>query len=207
MNEKITKKTRLKCYERREQILKATTEVFSVYGFHGSSMRRLARAAGVSEAVIYQHFPSKEALYDAIIQKKLESSSHLYIPVEAAESGQDRKVIETIVGNYLREQSRDNSFLRILLFSALEDHEFARRFVEKPLQDLFLFLGDYFEKRMKEGAMRRLEPQILARLLIGMVHFLALLKGIYKDPGIQNVGIEELKNLTVDLFCKGIVVD
>lgn len=206
-NENVKKKTRLKGHERRDQILRTATEVFSKYGFHGSSMRRIARAAGVSEAMIYHHFPGKEALYDAILEKKLERSRHLYFPIQAAEAGQDREVIETIVGNYLREQKRDNSFMRVLLFSALEDHELARKFVGKPLQDYFGFLGSYFEKRMKDGAMRNMDPQVLARLLIGMVHFLALLQGIYKDPGIRSVGIEDLKNLTVDLFCKGIMED
>ncbi len=207
MNEPVKKKTRLKGNERREQILRTATEVFSIHGFHGSSMRQLARAAGVSEAMIYHHFPSKEALYDAILEKKLERSRHLYFPIQAAEAGRDREVLETIVGNYLREQRRDNSFMRMLLFSALEDHELARKFVEKPLQDYFLFLGSYFEKRMKDGVVKTMDPQVLARLLIGMVHFLSLLQGIYKDPGIQSAEIEDLKNLTVDLFCKGIMED
>lgn len=207
MNEKVKKRTRLKGKERREQILRAATEVFSTYGFHGSSIRRLAQAAGVSEAMIYRHFPSKEALYDAILEKRLERSVPLYLSAQAAEAGQDREVLETFVGNYLREQRRDISFMRMLLFSALEDHELAHKFVGKPLQDYFLFLASYFEKRMKEGVMKTMDPQVPARLLMGMVHFLALLHGIYKDPGIQNAGIEDLKNLTVDLFCKGIMED
>lgn len=207
MNEKVKKKTRLKGDERREKILRTATEVFSIHGFHGSSMRLLARAAGISEAMIYNHFPSKEVLYDAILEKRLETTRHLYFPTQAAEAGQDREVLETIVGNYLQEQRRDNSFLRMLLFSALEDHEFARKFVEEPLQDYFLFLSSYFEKRMRDGVMKTMDPQVLARLLIGMVHFLTLLQGIYKDPGIQSAEIEDLKNLTVDLFCKGIMED
>ena len=46
VNEPVKKKTRLKGNERREQILRTATEVFSIHGFHGSSMRQLARAAG-----------------------------------------------------------------------------------------------------------------------------------------------------------------
>jgi len=61
-------------------------------------------------------------------------------------------VLETIVGNYLREQRRGNSFMcMLLLLSVVGNHELARKCVAKPLQDYFFFLGSFFEKRMKDG--------------------------------------------------------
>lgn len=175
VNEQVKEKTRPKGNERREQILRTATEVLSMHSFHGSSMRQLPRAAEVCEAMIYRHYPTKEALYDAILERKFERSRYLYFPIQAAKAGRDREVLETIVGNYLREQRTDNSFMRMLLFSALEDHELARKFVEKLLQDYFLFLESYFEKRMKDGVLKTMDPQVVARLLIAMVHFFALL--------------------------------
>jgi len=50
--------------ERREAILHAAAPVIAQAGFEGTSVRDIAEAAGVSEALLYKHFPSKRALYD-----------------------------------------------------------------------------------------------------------------------------------------------
>ncbi len=57
---------RLSAEERRESILTAARKVFAEGGFRGTTNRGLAEAAGVSEALLFQHFPDKEALYTAM---------------------------------------------------------------------------------------------------------------------------------------------
>src|SRR6516164_9652983 len=52
--------------ERRAAIVKAVRRVFAERGFHGTTTRALAEAAGVSEALLFKHFPTKEALYSAM---------------------------------------------------------------------------------------------------------------------------------------------
>jgi AcrR family transcriptional regulator len=197
-------KAKLSGNERREQIIRTATELFSRNGFRGVTMRQLAEKAGISEAMIYHHFPSKEALYDAMLQDKLEHSKHLYYPLEAANAKKDRVVLETIIGNFLREVTKDTSYVRMLLYSALEGHEFARKVVDGPLQDFYGFLGSYLEKRMGNGAMKSISGQMAARLLVGMAYYATLLRELYHDPGIQDVDVEDLKNMIVDLFCEGI---
>ena len=53
--------------DRRSQILAAALEVFSERGFHGARTRELAKRAGVSEALVFSHFPTKQALIRAIL--------------------------------------------------------------------------------------------------------------------------------------------
>src|ERR1700676_1542985 len=52
--------------ERRAAIIKAVRQVFAEKGFDGTTTRELAVAAGVSEALLFKHFPNKEALYSAM---------------------------------------------------------------------------------------------------------------------------------------------
>src|SRR5580692_10051996 len=51
---------------RRADIIKAVRRVFAERGFDGTTTRALAVAAGVSEALLFKHFPNKEALYAAM---------------------------------------------------------------------------------------------------------------------------------------------
>ena len=58
---------RLSAEARKEAIIEAVRDVFADKGFEGTTTRELARAAGVSEALLYKHFPSKELLYAAML--------------------------------------------------------------------------------------------------------------------------------------------
>ena len=53
----------------RRRILAAALQLFSRDGFHGASIRRLARAVGLTEAGIYYHFPSKRAIVGALYEQ------------------------------------------------------------------------------------------------------------------------------------------
>ena len=60
---------RLTGQERRAAIIDAAINCFAQNGFRGVTTRELAQSAGVSEPVLYDHFPSKRDLYNAIIEK------------------------------------------------------------------------------------------------------------------------------------------
>jgi AcrR family transcriptional regulator len=51
----------------KQRILDAALEGFSERGFAGTSIRQIARAAGIRESAIYNHFPGKQAIFDALL--------------------------------------------------------------------------------------------------------------------------------------------
>ncbi len=58
--------------DRRELILKAARELFARTGLEGARTAQLAKAAGVSERLLYKHFPSKEALHEAALKSMVD---------------------------------------------------------------------------------------------------------------------------------------
>jgi AcrR family transcriptional regulator len=58
---------RLSADQRKQAIVDAVRDIFAEKGFDGTTTRELAKAAGVSEALLYKHFPSKESLYAAML--------------------------------------------------------------------------------------------------------------------------------------------
>src|SRR5947209_20164735 len=62
----MTATPKLSAEQRRAAIVRAVRRVFAERGFHGTTTRALAEAAGVSEALLFKHFPNKEALYTAM---------------------------------------------------------------------------------------------------------------------------------------------
>jgi AcrR family transcriptional regulator len=59
---------RLSAAERRAEILDAALEVFSSRGYHVSSIDEIAQAAGISKALIYEHFDSKRSLHLSLLE-------------------------------------------------------------------------------------------------------------------------------------------
>src|SRR5262245_60429596 len=67
-----TRRKRLAAADRRESILVAATDAFATEGFAGARTQRIARAAGVSEALLFRHFPTKAALHAAVHARLVE---------------------------------------------------------------------------------------------------------------------------------------
>jgi AcrR family transcriptional regulator len=63
-----TPRRRLTAEERRAAILNAAKRVFGEAGYHETTTRDIAAAAGVSEALLYHHFPGKRQLFEELIQ-------------------------------------------------------------------------------------------------------------------------------------------
>jgi len=64
--------TRLPVDERREQLLKLGAELFARHSFGELSMSRIAREAGISKALLYHYFPSKQEFFLATLHKAAE---------------------------------------------------------------------------------------------------------------------------------------
>src|SRR3954468_15624725 len=62
--------------ERRAAIIRAVRRAFAEKGFHGTTTRELADAAGVSEALLFKHFPNKEALFSAMLFSCCKAQDH-----------------------------------------------------------------------------------------------------------------------------------
>jgi AcrR family transcriptional regulator len=65
---------RMSAADWQHQLLEAAMGAFSRRGFKSAATKKIAAAAGVNEAVIFQHFPSKEALQSAVLETHLNTS-------------------------------------------------------------------------------------------------------------------------------------
>jgi AcrR family transcriptional regulator len=109
-----TMSMRMKGNERRAAILRASVQRFAAKGFRGTTTRELAAAIGVSEPVLYQHFPTKKDLYAAIIEEK--ASEDVGTEELASFTGSDREFFLRLGNLILDRYERDPSFTRLLLF-------------------------------------------------------------------------------------------
>ena len=161
--------------QRRRQILKVAMELFARQGFSGTTTKRIAEEAGVSEAMVFRHFATKEELYHAILDHKVCEGGMGPLPwededlKEAIEKSDDFEVFYKVAKASLEHQQSDVGFVRLLFHSAFENHELATMFFEEFVWRCYDFLGEYIRKRQKEGGMREVEPRLVVRAFSGML--------------------------------------
>jgi AcrR family transcriptional regulator len=158
--------------ERRLQILRVAMRLFSHRGFGGTTTKEIALAAGVSEAMVFRHFATKKELYSAILDHKAclqDAMDPLQRVAEAVERKDDRAVFEGIALDALDQHDCDPEFQRLLLHSALEEHELAHMFWEKFVRRVYQSLGAYIRERQRDGAIIDVEPALIVRAFIGMI--------------------------------------
>jgi AcrR family transcriptional regulator len=129
---------KLSSEERREAIIQAVRRVFAEKGFHGTTTRELADAAGVSEALLFKHFPNKEALYSAMQLSCCKGANPATVErMKALEPSASTLVllVNVMVSRMVQGCStaeEDQEIMnRLMLRSILEDGEFARVFLQR----------------------------------------------------------------------------
>lgn len=194
---------RLPADERRVQILREASHLFGSRGFKGTTTRDIAAAVGITEAALYRYYPSKEAMYAAILDERAASSDLLEAIEPAARAGDDRAVFAGIALTLLRSVEADPSILRLILYSALEGHELAASFQEKRIQRLREFLGAYIERRARDGAFRALDPVLTARAFMSMLVGQLIGRHVFgqREPAVQSP--EEVAETFVSIFLDG----
>jgi AcrR family transcriptional regulator len=158
--------------ERRAQILRVAMSLFSQRGFRGTTTKEIAHGAGVSEAIIFRHFATKQELYSAILDHKACSGGVIDLRESVAEAIRRRDDLAVFSGLALlliEHHERDTEFLRLLTHSALEGHELAEMFWDRNVRELYEFLGGYVSERQREGAMGEIDPTVVVRAFLGMV--------------------------------------
>jgi AcrR family transcriptional regulator len=150
-------RSKMSSENRRRMILDAARKLFVDKGFERTTVRQLAEAAGVSEALLFRHFPSKEALYSAIhVSSFKEEGSKVIERLQAMEPSTGNLVflVADFVSHILGRQPEggERSFLRLVLRSLMDEGEFARKGIQEgpPLQ-LVHKLGECVEAARAAG--------------------------------------------------------
>ncbi|NWF72079.1 MAG: TetR/AcrR family transcriptional regulator [Nitrospirae bacterium] len=189
-------------YDRQASLIAAAASLFAARGFNGTTTKEIAKAAQVSEALVFKHFPTKRTLYAAILAEKV-TVNELIEPLEDAAKKHDDHRVFTIIASYRIRPGVDSTFLRLLLFSALEGHELSEMFFGKHLKVFYDHLAAYIRTRIETGAFRPVDPLLAARAFIGVVVHHRLLHEIFRVPMHQSH--EDTVAAYVDLFLTGLV--
>ncbi len=176
---------RMPADERRAQLIDVALDVFSRQGFRGATTKEIAAQAGVTEAMIFRHFPSKEALYTAVLDSRLGSveRQRWHEELDALmERGDDEALFRAILHRVYERYVHDSRFQRVVLFAALEGHELGLRQLGERGDPYLRKVMSYIARRQKAKALIAGEPGRLLLAINGMAHFYWTITRIFQMP-------------------------
>lgn len=167
MTEKTRKRTRDRLEQRERGILDAATRLFASNGYHATSTRSIAAAAGVSEGTVFHYFGSKNELMLAILDRfygdVLNPGAERILDTVMDTRGR----LEALALNHIGALAADNMLMmRLLQVYVGVDLEFIGQGQESPLRALNRSYVIYLDRAVREGMERGdLRPELSLRVI------------------------------------------
>lgn len=167
---------RMRADERRAQLLEVARRVFGSSGYHAVSMDAVAREAGITKPILYDHFPSKKSLYLALLQEDL-SSLHDRVREALALPSGNRERIRASFEAYFDFVDEHAGGFRLLMQETVGADPDFRAGVEGVRARIVDEVADLITRESR-GALDREHAETAALALVGMVETVA-----QRDPG------------------------
>lgn len=169
--------------ETRNHILEAAGHQFAQYGYAAGGVAEICEAAGVSKGAFYHHFPSKQAVFLALLDRWLADLDKAFELVLEKEEDMPRAILlmADLAGRVLQSADTDTNLNIILEFwlQAARDPAVWQASIEH-----YRRYGDYFSnlfrKGIEQGALRPVDPDLAARTTVALA--MGLLLQAILDP-------------------------
>lgn len=192
--------------DRKRQILGEATKLFSRHGYDKVTIKELADACGITEPALYRYFPSKEAIYDAVLASLplLLRHQELFDRLEGVTELPD--ILYAMERHILDFFGAHREIYRLLLYSTLREHSLARevyRAIREPYVSLLL---GHLDRLYTEGKIRKKNNEITARCFVGSVFDCALSSTLWQGFLGNTYRLDEIVANNVPLFIEGLAV-
>ncbi len=152
---------------RRAQLLRAARKVFRAKGYDGATVSEIVREAGVAQGTFYLYFPSKRDVAVSLREGLMETMAEaVATAVESRTSLEDR--LESLIAAGFKVARKNVDLFRLAFIGADETH--SEMHSESPEHASVLrVITDLFRDAVDAGEMEGMDPEIAARLAIGLL--------------------------------------
>jgi AcrR family transcriptional regulator len=190
---------------RRSQILEAATKVFAEKGFHRATIKDVAKAADIADGTIYNYFENKTALLLGLLDR-LNETPHR----EEHFSQASKMKLGDWVRGYIHERyetlgTQGFDIFQIMLSEILVNPELRELYSQQVIQPTYALAKRYFQKWMKEGSVKEIDPALTMRAISGMFLGVVMLR-LMGDPELKTRW-DEMPDVMAEIILNGLTED
>ncbi len=194
----------MKGEDTKRLIVEKALELFSERGYDAVSVGEIADAVGIKAPSLYNHYKSKEAIFNAIVEETAEKYKRDTdkIAIHVENSGRDVPVFTDISEEGLYEKvyeiftysMRDDTvrkFRKMMTIEQFRSPELAALYTERYVERIIAYHAGIFRKLIAAGEIENDDPETLARMYVSPI---ILLLGVCdRQPERENECLEKLK--------------
>jgi AcrR family transcriptional regulator len=186
--------------DKREQILQGALQVFLSHGYAGTSMDRVAAAAGVSKQTIYSYFQDKEGLFTALIEQVTIQRLQHELGCEML-CGEPEILLRQLAEAFL-DKMGDQDYLNLLRLIVAESGRFpelAQLYSRTVIQRARQMLSAYFQSHPE---LQIPDPEAAAHIFCGSLVSFLLAQEILYGKLVAPLETDRLVKMLVGLIVK-----
>ncbi len=148
----------------KERIIYESMKLFSINGFEAVSIRTIASEVGVTNSALYKHFPSKQAIFDAIVAQSKEQYLNQCQEAVNEEIRGIEQMKQVCIGMFQYQTQNEwiVMFRRILLLEQYRNPQMAEIYKEFFIEIPIKRQQAIFQKLIEQGIMKNLNPAVLS---------------------------------------------
>lgn len=180
--------SRLPAAQRREQLLDTAADLFARLGYSGATTAQLAKAAGVTEPIIYRHFASKRDLFIALVERTGRETLRQWEAELTGASDPAERLRRLLGDNPMVSQKGRNAYRVIVQAMTEVDDPKIREALADHMTRLHAFLVGEVKLAQEE---RKVTRRFSAEIIAWMLMHLGLGYGVLSALGLPGHGLDE----------------
>lgn len=195
----------MKQEDTKHKIIENALELFALRGYDAVSVGDIAKSVGIKAPSLYNHFPSKQAIFDAIVEdtaRQYEADTGK-INIHVQNAAQDISVFTGITEDVLFEKLRQifeyslhnktvSRFRRMMTIEQFRSPELAELYSERYVERLIAYHSGIFRALIATGEIADGDTEALAMMYVAPV--LALIGMCDRQPEREGECLEKLKD-------------
>jgi AcrR family transcriptional regulator len=169
----------------KETILLAAERVFAEKGFKGTTIREVAKEAGIVNSLIFYYFKNKAEMYEAVFQHAFDQLEDLIqgnLNLDLDRLG----TVKALMFSVTEFAATHRNLMKILTREIIDNGSIVQKITEKYFNPLYDFASEFLAEGRKEALFRDVNPLQFLVSLMGMTVFYFV-----SDPLLQAVGLGE----------------
>ena len=169
----------------KETILLAAERVFAEKGFKGTTIREVAKEAGIVNSLIFYYFKNKAEMYEAVFQQAFDQLEDLIqgnLNLDLDRLG----TVKALMFSVTEFAATHRNLMKILTREIIDNGSIVQKITEKYFNPLYDFASEFLAEGRKEALFRDVNPLQFLVSLMGMTVFYFV-----SDPLLQAVGVGE----------------
>ena len=186
----------------RDKILGTALKLFSKKGYLGATTKEIAKEAGIAEVTLFRHFPSKERLFEEVL------NTYSFLPIlrgllPEISHMSSQKALTVIAKKFLDTLDSRKEMIQIMNSEMRRYPEKIYKIYHEFIGEMIKTLASYFQLMYTKGILREFDTESGARAFLGMFFSYFNAREFHMFKKYRDIDTDKTIREFVDIFLRG----